>query len=79
MFYTNNINKGINEPNFEEQKLTQELSNSKSIKDHKTNITGYLSIVNINKIESLAREQDRSRNNLVEEGLLDLLKKYNKL
>ena len=64
---------------FEEQKLTQGLSKSEPIKDYKTNITGYLSIVNINKIESLAREQDRSKNSLVEEGLLDLLRKYGKL
>jgi len=59
--------------------LTQGISKSEPIKDYKTNVTGYLSVTYIDRLENLAKELDRSRNSVIEEALLDLLKKYNKL
>lgn len=44
-------------------------------KDRKTNITGYLSIKVIEALESLARDSKSSRNNLLEEAILDFLEK----
>jgi len=44
-------------------------------KDRKTNITGYLSIKVIEALETLARESKLSRNNLLEEAILDFLEK----
>lgn len=41
----------------------------------KTNITGYLAIDVINKLEDLAFSLNVSRNSLFEEAILDLLKK----
>ena len=64
---------------FEEHKLTQELSKSEPIKDYKTNVTGYLSVTYIDRLENLAKDLDRSRNSVIEEALLDLLKKYKRL
>ena len=59
--------------NFEELKLSNETT-----KSYKTNITGYLSILVIDELDSLAKELDVSRNNLFEEAILDLLVKKKK-
>ena len=52
---------------------------SNDTKVHKTNVTGYLSIDIIDELESLAKEENVSRNNLFEEAILDLLKKRGRL
>lgn len=44
-------------------------------KDHKVNITGYLSIVKIDMLDGLAEATNCSRNNLIEEAVTDLLEK----
>jgi len=51
----------------------------KDQKVHKTNITGYLSIDIIDELESLAKDENTSRNSLFEEAVLDLLKKRGRL
>lgn len=54
----------------------QEIKVSKELRrPKKTNITGYLAIDVINKLEDLAFSLNVSRNSLFEEAILDLLKK----
>ena len=48
-------------------------------KVHKTNITGYLAIDIIDELESLAKDENTSKNSLFEEAVLDLLKKRGRL
>lgn len=52
---------------------------NKDPKIHKTNITGYLAIDVIDELESLAKDENTSRNSLFEEAVLDLLKKRGRL
>lgn len=46
-------------------------------KVHKSNVTAYLSIDVIDKLDDLAKVEKCSRNNLFEEAILDFLKKKN--
>lgn len=59
--------------NFEEQKLSNETT-----KSYKINITGYLSIIVIDELDSLVKDLGVSRNSLLEEAVLDLLAKKKK-
>ena len=50
----------------------------KTIKDYKINISSYLSIATIDALDEIAREENSSRNSIIEKAISSFLAKTNK-
>ena len=50
----------------------------KTIKDYKINVSSYLSIGTIDALDELAREENSSRNSIIEKAVSSFLIKMNK-